>query len=116
RYGHYSDEMFRACRLVIDTGIHAFGWTKDEAVEYMLSYTAMTPHAVENEVNRYISWPGQALGYKWGQLQLRQFRTNAEQQLQDYFNLQSFHDVILDSVGPMSIVEESVNLWIESIL
>ncbi|XP_018012938.1 uncharacterized protein LOC108670007 [Hyalella azteca] len=115
RYGHYSDEMFRACRLVIDTGIHAFNWTKEQAMQYLLDNTAMTPHAVENEVNRYITWPGQALAYKWGELQLREFRTNAEEQLQDQFSLQSYHDVVLQSVGPMVVVQETVNQWIESV-
>ncbi|KAF2365377.1 Protein of unknown function DUF885 [Trinorchestia longiramus] len=116
RYGHYSDEIFRACRLVVDTGIHALNWSRDEAVDYILQHSAMTRLDTENEVDRYITWPGQALAYKSGQLQISSFRSSAEEQLGDQFDIKDFHDVILDSVGPMSLVEEEVNEWILSVL
>ncbi|XP_047737529.1 uncharacterized protein LOC125178253 [Hyalella azteca] len=114
RYGHYSDEIFRACRLVVDTGMHALGWTRQEAVDYILQYTAQS--ALENEVDRYITWPGQALAYKSGPILSTNFRSSAEQQLGSQFDIKDFHDVILDSLGPMSVVEEEVNEWIASTL
>ncbi|KAA0188751.1 hypothetical protein HAZT_HAZT005680 [Hyalella azteca] len=97
RLGHYSDEIFRACRLVVDTGIHAFGWSKEQAIQYMLVYVIRPRSFIEDQVDRYIAWPAQALSYKIGQMQISSFRASAEQQLGDKFNLKDFHDVILNS-------------------
>ncbi|XP_047736442.1 uncharacterized protein LOC125177893 [Hyalella azteca] len=97
-------------------GMHALGWTRQEAVDYILQYTAQSALEAENEVDRYITWPGQALAYKSGQLQISSFRSSAEQQLGSEFDIKDFHDVILDSLGPMSVVEEEVNEWIASTL
>ncbi|KAL7638265.1 UNVERIFIED_CONTAM: hypothetical protein RMT77_010829 [Armadillidium vulgare] len=114
RYGHYSAEMFRACRLVVDTGLHALGWTKEKALEYMLRYTANPKAKLENEIDRYITWPGQALSYKIGELKIRQLREEAEKKLGNKFNIKDFHEIILDSQGPMEILESQVQTWIES--
>ncbi|XP_018009552.1 uncharacterized protein LOC108667079 isoform X2 [Hyalella azteca] len=113
RLGHYSDEIFRACRLVVDTGIHAFGWSKEQAIQYMLDYTIRPRSFIEDQVDRYIAWPAQALSYKIGQMQISSFRASAEQQLGDQFNLKDFHDVILNSVGPMDLVKEEVQAWVD---
>lgn len=112
RYGHYSYEAWRAVRLVIDTGMHALGWTREEAIEYMMEHTALSDQVVKNEVDRYITWPGQALAYKVGMLKFVELRQRAIDQLGDSFDLRNFHDVLLDSVGPLDIVEEEINTWI----
>jgi len=115
RYGHYSDEIFRACRLVVDTGIHALGWTREEAIQYVLDHTAMTRLDVENEIDRYITWPAQALSYKIGQLQISEMRADAETQLgPELFDLKEFHEVVLQSLGPMEVVREEVDKWIQN--
>ncbi|KAA0188748.1 hypothetical protein HAZT_HAZT005679 [Hyalella azteca] len=113
RLGHYSEEIFRACRLVVDTGIHAFGWSKEQAIQYMLDYSIRPKSSIEQQVDRYIAWPAQALSYKIGQMQISSFRASAEQQLGDKFNLKDFHDVILNSVGPMDLVKEEVQAWVD---
>ncbi|XP_069940002.1 uncharacterized protein [Cherax quadricarinatus] len=114
RYGHYSDEIFRACRLVVDTGMHAFGWTRQEAIDYLLLHTALALQDIENEVDRYICWPGQALAYKVGQLKLKELRDTATNILLDNFDLKKFHDVVLDSVGSLELLEEEVMEWINA--
>lgn len=114
-YGRLSYEMWRACRLVVDTGIHYFGWTREQAIDYMLANTALTRHNVEAEVDRYIAWPGQALAYKIGELKIRQLRTLAEKQLGDRFNIRDFHDVVLrDGAVPLSVLEANVQQYIAS--
>ncbi|XP_071518934.1 uncharacterized protein [Panulirus ornatus] len=113
RYGHYSDEIFRACRLVVDTGMHSLGWSRQSAVDFMFRHTALPLVEVENEIDRYISWPGQALAYKVGQLKLAELREEASSQLGDYFDVRKFHDVVLESVGPLELVEDEVRLWVE---
>ncbi|XP_042210524.1 uncharacterized protein LOC121858279 isoform X2 [Homarus americanus] len=114
RYGHYSDEIFRAGRLVVDTGMHALGWTRQEAIDFLFLHTALTRIDVENEVDRYITWPGQALAYKVGQLKLTELRQKAANKLGDKFVIKKFHDVVLDSVGPLDLVEDEVNAWIDA--
>ncbi|KAG7159748.1 hypothetical protein Hamer_G029365, partial [Homarus americanus] len=114
RYGHYSLEIFRASRLVVDTGLHALGWTRQEAVDYLINHTAMTTVKVENEVDRYITMPGQALAYKVGQLKLMDLRYKAASVLGDEFDIKKFHDVVLDSVGPLDLVEDEVNAWVNA--
>ena len=95
RFGHYSHGLLRACRLVVDTGIHSKGWTKQQAVDFMTDNTALSAANIDAEVNRYITWPGQALAYKIGELKIRELRTRAEQALGDKFDLRAFHDAVL---------------------
>ena len=112
-FGRLSFEMWRALRLVVDTGIHAFGWTRQRAIDTMLQNSALTQKNVENEVDRYIAWPGQAVAYKTGELRIRALRARAEKELGDQFDIRSFHDAILE-VGaiPLSVLEKRVNDWI----
>jgi len=114
RFGHLSEEIFRACRLVVDTGMHALGWTQEEAVQYMLEHTAASEQNVRNEVTRYITWPGQATAYKIGQLKIEELRERATEALAENFDIKDFHDVVLRSVGPLDMLEEQVNLYIAS--
>ncbi|KAG7169326.1 hypothetical protein Hamer_G027930, partial [Homarus americanus] len=107
-------QIFRASRLVVDTGLHALGWTRQEAVDYLINHTAMPTVKVENEVDRYITMPGQALAYKVGQLKLMDLRYKAASVLGDEFDIKKFHDVVLDSVGPLDLVEDEVNAWVNA--
>lgn len=112
--GRLSYEMWRACRLVVDTGIHALGWSKEQAIAFMSENTALTDANIEAEVNRYISWPGQALGYKIGELRIRELREMAENALVDDFDVREFHDVVLGQGSvPLDVLERQVVDWIE---
>ena len=114
-FGRMTYEMWRACRLVVDVGIHAKGWSRDQAVKYLGSNTALSLHEVNTEIDRYIGWPGQALSYKIGELKIRELRNKAETDLGDGFNLRDFHDVILlNGAVPLFVLEELVNDWIVS--
>jgi uncharacterized protein (DUF885 family) len=95
RIGIASFDGWRACRLVVDTGLHAFGWSRDRAISYMLEHTALAPDNVVNEVDRYITWPGQALAYKLGQLEIRRLRDEAGTRLGSGFDVRAFHDAVL---------------------
>ena len=111
--GRLSYEMWRACRLVVDTGMHAKGWTKAQAVQFMLDNTALSPANIEAEVNRYISWPGQALGYKIGEIKIRELRARAEAQLGAKFDLRRFHDAVLGQGSvPLDVLEAQIADWI----
>lgn len=114
-FGRLSMEAWRASRLVVDTGIHYFGWTRKQAIDYMTQNTALSPHNIVAEVDRYIGWPGQALAYKVGELEITRLRRNAEEKLGDKFDLRAFHDQVL-AVGaiPLPLLEERVNRWIAS--
>jgi len=114
RYGHLSEEIFRACRLVVDTGMHALGWTREEANQFMLMHTAASKENIWDEVDRYITWPGQATAYKIGQMKIRELRTRAETELGDKFDIKDFHEVVLQSAGPLSILEEQVDRYINT--
>lgn len=111
--GRLSYEMWRASRLVVDTGLHAKGWTKAQAIAFMHDNTALTDANIEAEVNRYISWPGQALGYKLGELKIRELRAKAEKALGAKFDLRGFHDTVLGGGAvPLDVLERTVDDWI----
>ncbi|MGZ8364167.1 MAG: DUF885 domain-containing protein, partial [Caulobacteraceae bacterium] len=115
RFGKLSMEMWRACRLVADTGIHWKGWTLEEARKCFYENSALAPKNIENELQRYISWPGQALAYKIGELKLRELRKRAETQLGDKFDVRKFHDVILwGGAMPLDLLEGRIDAWIAS--
>jgi uncharacterized protein (DUF885 family) len=105
--------MWRACRLVVDTGMHTMGWTRQQALDYMGTRTALTLHEVETEIDRYISWPGQALAYKMGEIKIRELRQRAEKELGDRFDIRQFHDVVLGSGSvPLDVLESNVQRYI----
>ena len=109
KFGQLTYEMWRACRLVVDTGIHVFGWDRQRAIDFMAKNTAKTMFDIENEIDRYISWPGQALAYKIGELKIKEIRKNAEQILGDDFDIREFHDKILESGSlPLDILENKM--------
>jgi uncharacterized protein (DUF885 family) len=112
-YGHLNDEILRAMRLVVDTGIHAMGWSRDQAIKYMLDNSAMSPTDATAEVERYIAIPGQALAYKVGQLTIRRLRSQAERELGPKFDIRDFHaQVLMSGALPMSVLEEKIDAWI----
>ncbi len=114
RFGKLTYEMWRACRLVVDTGIHIKGWTREQAVNYMSSNSALSLHNINTEVDRYISWPGQALSYKIGELTIRRLRKEAETALQAKFNIRDFHEVILEQgTVTLPILEQRIKKYIE---
>jgi hypothetical protein len=112
-FGRLTYEMWRACRLVIDTGIHAMGWSREQAQQYLAESTALSLHEVITEVDRYISWPAQALSYKLGEYTIWQLRRDAEFRLGADFDLRGFHDFIL-ALGsvPLDILQDEVGRWI----
>ncbi|OWF47190.1 hypothetical protein KP79_PYT20387 [Mizuhopecten yessoensis] len=114
--GRYSAEMLRACRLVVDTGLHHFNWEQQRAVEYMLNYTSFSREAITIEVNRYITWPGQACAYKIGEIRIRELRRKAESELGSLFDIRDFHSVVLtNGAMPLSVLDDTVNDWITTI-
>lgn len=115
RYGHLSEEIFRACRMVVDTGMHVFGWSRQKAIDYMMNYSASTLSNIALEVDRYITWPGQACAYKYGELKIRELRRQAETYLGDNFDIKEFHDIILRNNGPLELVEKQINRYIAKI-
>jgi len=115
KMGQLSYQAWRASRLVVDTGIHAKGWDKAKAVAFMRENTALTDANIDAEVNRYISWPGQALGYKIGELRIRALRAKAQEALGGKFDLRRFHDaVLLQGSVPLDVLEAQVDAWIEA--
>lgn len=113
--GRYDDEMLRAMRLVVDTGLHAKGWTRDQAIQYMLANSAMGQTDATAEVERYIAMPGQALAYKIGQLTLTRLRKDAETRLGPKFNIRAFHEqVLMSGALPMAVLETKIEDWVES--
>ena len=115
KFGQESYDMWRACRLVIDTGIHQYGWSRQQAIDYLASHTALSQHEVETEVDRYISWPGQALAYKLGELTILRLRKEAETTLGPRFDERGFHDTIL-ALGsvPLNVLEDQMHAWIRA--
>jgi uncharacterized protein (DUF885 family) len=113
RFGILSFDAWRACRLVVDTGLHAFGWSRQQAVDYLLANTLLAPNNVENEVDRYIAWPGQAVAYKAGQREILALRAEAERRLGARFDLRAFHDVVLRSGAvTLRVLRENVEEWL----
>ena len=112
RFGQLTFEMWRACRLVVDTGMHAKGWTRDQAIQFMAGNTSLARVDIENEVDRYISWPGQALGYKIGELRILGLRHEAEKTLGPKFDLRAFHDALLaGGAMPIDVLEGRMREW-----
>lgn len=116
QFGKLTYEMWRACRLVVDTGIHAKNWTREQVVKYMSENTALSLHEINTETDRYISWPGQALSYKMGEIKIRELRTKAEKELGNNFNIRDFHEVILEQgTVSLAILEERINNYIQKV-
>ncbi len=115
-FGRLSYEMWRACRLVIDTGLHAKGWTREQAMDYLAENTALSLHNVQTEVDRYIAWPGQALAYKMGELTIWELRRKAERELGDDFDIREFHDAVLTGGGlPLDILRVRIDDYIDEV-
>lgn len=115
-FGRQTYEMWRAARLVIDTGIHHKGWTRAQAIDFLASHAALSKHEVETEVDRYISWPGQALSYKLGEIKIVELRARAEKELGPKFDLRAFHDTILGLGSvPLPVLEQQVDAWIAKV-
>ncbi|WP_313400725.1 DUF885 family protein [Stenotrophomonas sp.] len=112
-FGRLTYEMWRACRLVIDTGVHHYGWDRDRAIAYLRDHTALSEHEVTTEVDRYISWPGQALSYKLGEITIVKLREKAEKELGDKFDIKGFHDAVLKQGSvPLPVLEQQINAYI----
>ncbi len=113
RFGFLTYQMWRACRLVVDTGIHHMGWSRQKAIDYMLDNTALSKREVANEVDRYISWPGQALSYELGYLEIRRLRAKAAKALGDKFDLRHFHDTVLSTGSvPLPVLRQRIDRFI----
>lgn len=112
-FGRLTMEMWRACRLVVDTGMHYLGWSREQAIQFLYENSALSMHDIQAEVDRYISWPGQALAYKVGELKIRELRKLAEDQLKDSFDVREFHDTVLSSGAvPLDVLEAKVKAWL----
>ena len=112
--GRLSDELFRAVRLVVDTGMHHKRWTREQAIDYMATTTGSPASEVQAEIERYMAWPGQALGYKLGMLRILEMRESARESLGDAFDIRGFHDVVLvGGAVPMDVLERMVDAWVE---
>jgi uncharacterized protein (DUF885 family) len=114
KFGQLDAEIFRAARLVVDTGIHAFGWSRQQAIDYMRENSGLAESFIESEVDRYIVWPGQALGYKIGELKIKALRAKAQQALGAKFDLRRFHNALLDDGAlPLDLLERRIDEWIK---
>ena len=114
-FGRLTYEMWRACRLVVDTGMHAFGWSRAEAIDYMLGNTALSELEVAQQIDRYITWPAQALAYKIGELKIKALRKRAEEALGEKFDIRGFHDTVVGNGSlPIAVLEDIVFEWIAS--
>jgi uncharacterized protein (DUF885 family) len=112
-FGRLTYAMWRACRLVVDTGVHSMGWTRQQMIDYMAANTALSLHEVETETDRYISWPGQALSYRIGYLKIRELRARAEKELGERFDVRRFHDAVLaQGAVPLPVLERQIDRFI----
>lgn len=115
RFGQLTYDMWRAVRLVVDTGIHYKGWTRQQAIDFFAANAAKTEHDIINEIDRYIAMPGQALAYKIGQLKILRLRASAEQQLGADFDIRAFHDALLGGGAlPLDLLEQRMDVWLAS--
>ena len=115
-FGMLSAEMHRAIRLVVDTGIHTKGWSREEAIQYSLDNEAESEASITSEIERYMANPGQALSYKIGQLKIRELRSKAEKKLGEKFDIKIFHEKVLESgCIPLELLEEKIEKWIGSV-
>ena len=114
KFGQLTYEMWRAVRLVVDTGMHAMGWTRQQAIDFFRENTSKTDQDITVEVDRYIVWPGQALAYKIGQMKIRELRTEAEKELGSKFNVRTFHDAVLEQGAvPLDLLQAHVEEWMK---
>ncbi|XP_054719702.1 uncharacterized protein LOC129229422 [Uloborus diversus] len=113
RYGRMSFEMVRACRLVVDTGMHILGWSRERAIDFMMERVACSRDHIEKEINRYITWPGQACAYKTGEMKILVLRKTAEAELGDKFDIREFHEAVLRSAGPLYHLEKKIQEFID---
>ena len=114
RFGRYTYEMWRAIRLVLDTGIHAKGWNREQSIEYFLNNSPRSELDIINEVDRYIAWPGQALAYKMGELEIKRLRRKAEEALGDKFDIRTFHDAVLrQGAVPLDQLERQIAEFVD---
>jgi uncharacterized protein (DUF885 family) len=114
KFGQLTYEMWRAVRLVVDTGMHSMGWTRQQAIDLFRENTSKTDQDITVEVDRYIVWPGQALAYKIGQMKIRELRTRAEKELGNRFEVRKFHDAVLEQGDvPLDLLESHVNAWMK---
>ena len=112
-FGRLTYEAWRACRLIVDTGMHAFGWSRQQAVDFMLNNTASSVVDINKEIDRYITWPAQALSYKLGELKIRELRARAESELGSSFDIRRFHDMVVGNGSlPIAVLEDMVADWI----
>jgi uncharacterized protein (DUF885 family) len=115
RMGQLAYDMWRAVRLVVDTGLHSKGWTRQQAIDFFAANAPKAELDIANEIDRYISWPGQALAYKIGQLKMSELRARAETRLGERFDLRDFNDALLaDGALPLAVLEQRMDAWIET--
>ena len=115
KFGQLTYEMWRAIRLVVDTGMHYLGWSRQQAIDFFKENAGKSEHDIVVEIDRYIVWPGQALAYKIGELKIKELRAYAEQQLGDNFDIRAFHDEVLGKGAvPLSVLDANVRVWVKS--
>src|SRR5439155_20953973 len=113
KFGQLTYEMWRAVRLVVDTGMHSMGWTRQQAIDYFMSNSSKNEHDITVEVDRYIVWPGQALAYKIGELKIKELRAYATKELGAKFDIRQFHDQVLDNGAlPLDLLERRIKTWV----